>query len=99
MEGKTLEEITLKEFLLEAIEKLPTGSVSILKTLGDNANVFEFDDLNMDEISISAKINRSSVATAIAPLEVLGLVELRRQGQAKRYSITDRGLEVLKFVN
>lgn len=101
MDKKLLDKITFKEFLLDAVSRFQDSSITILKVLGkgiDGNDESKPTGLNMDEISISAKINRSSIATSIAPLEVLGLVELARQGQAKVYSITDIGLEVLSVL-
>lgn len=98
MEKKMVDEINFKDFIKEAAERFPNGSLSILQGLKSKLET-GVKDMNMDEISIEAKINRSSVATAIAPLEVLGLVDLTRYGQAKRYSITELGLEVFELLS
>jgi hypothetical protein len=100
MEQKTLDQINFKEFIKDAAERFPEGSLAVLKGLKSKLEEDgKENSLNMDEISIIAKINRSSIATAIAPLEVLGLVDLTRYGQAKRYSITNLGLEVFEFLS
>lgn len=97
MEKSVLEQVNFKDFIMEAASRFPEGSLAILRGLQETKGKDAF--LNMDEISRVADINRSSVATAITPLEVLGLVELTRYGQAKRYSITKLGLEVIKFLS
>ena len=88
-----IESINFKSFLLKAIERLPNGSIKILKTLNEKG------PLNMDQISVYSLINRSFVKTAIAPLEVLELVNLERFGQAKEYSITELGEELLSLID
>lgn len=80
-----LDSMTLREYLSEAMTRLPKPSVTILFLLKNKG------PMNMNRLSLTAEVNRSLLNKFVTPLEVMGLIQQDRYGMTKEYSLTELG--------
>lgn len=92
MPSSIIDQMKLSDYLKDTISRCPRESVKILEALSNAP-------LNMDRISQLCEINRTLLKNFLAPLEMMGLVNLERYGMAKEYSLSKLGaayIELLK---